>query len=800
MTTKPSAVCAAALVAAFAGMAALPGAGLAQRRPSVARIEVVPGDQAIAVGATANFLATAYDNANNALDVNVVWTSSNLRAATIDRETGIATGVAPGTTIITASYGRGRSVVREQATLTVTAAGAAPQPQANPSTPTPPAVVAAQPGGVGRRTGPGCAALERQPPGTGVADGLAISPQRMPLIKGESMPLVYYTVRGADGGHAEPVCIVFGVDAGGDRVAQVDSFGVVTAGDTGRAMVRATGQGGVRWAPKQIAVDVHADSVRFSVRERSLSPQTVDTLALIVPAQNNRRLDPARTNFQFASSDTTKVRVSVVAPIVTAVAPGTARITATNPSYPDIFVTVNVRKPVRYLVGTPAADSVALAIGARVTLGARFLAADSTPVDNLPIRWTLPDSAIAAFDTATKTARGVKMGNTRITVSAMMDHADSIWRHWYLRVIAGGLQVATPRFALPVGEQMPLAVQLLDDHRRPVGPAPGLAWRSSADSIARVADGRAIAVAMGHAQLQARASWDSVATADAYVVGDLLVPARRGGRWDLLMVQRSDPPKWSPVTADSLLEMQAAWSPDWTRIAYVATPPRPEQFDLYVANADGSDARRLTHDSVPVHSPAFVGPGGDQIVFEAGRSGRTQLFIINRDGTGRRQITTGANPSTQPAVSPDGRRVLFVSLRGGNYNIYQMNLDGTGEQRLTTGRVEDSPAFAADGKSFYYLLGSVSPPGKAVYNQDLTTSEATQITPAGVYVQAFSVSTDGRTLAIVVVPPDQTHDAPHAEFFDRLTQLRTRFVLPGVDGMGGPAFRPAAPQVPPAQH
>ena len=796
MNTKRLAVMAA--TCAGAAIALLPTVGAAQRQPAVKEVQIQPGELPVQVGQTTQAFPVAYDAAGNVLSVtSFTWRSDKPSVATVDSN-GIVTGHMVGTALIRARYGSGRNAkTSEPAVVTVTASAVVPQAQAQPSVAAPPPAPAVQRGG--HALGAGCSAMSRQPPGTGPADGLYVSPQRVRLIKGESAQLEYHTVRGLAGEIAEPACVLFAVDAG--RVAQVDSFGLVSSvGDTGHAVLTVTVPG-ARWAPKQITVEVSGDSVQFSQRALILAQDVVDTLDLVV-AKDRRRLDPAHTSFQFVSSDSTKVQVSPVAPVITTVAPGTASIRATSGFFPDIVTTITVHPPLRRLIGTPLDTLITLAMQGTTTLGVRFYAADTTVVEGVPVRWTLPDSTVARLDTTTMALRGIKMGDTRIRVAARASRTDSIWRNWHVRVVAGGLQFAAPRFALPVGEQVPLAVQLLDDHRRPLGPATGLTWRSSADSIARMTDGRAVGVAMGHAQVQARATWDSTVTADAYVVGDLVVSAQRGGRWDLFMVHRSDPPKLRALTADSALELQAAWSPDWTRIAYVATPPGPELFDLYVANADGSEVHRLTHDSVPAHSPAFVGPAGDQIVFESGRSGKTQLFIINRDGTGRRQLTTGVNPNTQPAVSPDGKKVLYVSLRDRVYNIYQMNLDGTGaEQHLTTGRVDDAPAYAPDGKSFYYLrLESGNPPGKRVYSQDLTTGLATPITPAGLYVQAFSMSADGRTVAMAIVPADQTHDVPHVEFLDRVTGVRAPLVLTGMDRIGGPAFRPAAPQVAPAPH
>ena len=272
-----------------------PATGVAQR-PTVADIQVQPGDAQVQVRRTTQFFATAYDRGNNALTsvTSFTWRSSNPRVATID-ENGVATGVAPGITQVTARYGSGRTAKTSQpATLEVMADGGAPQPQAQPSGAAP---AGAGRSGAGRASGPGCAALARQQPGTGAPDGLMVTPQRVVLIKGESSQLQYRTARGAMGDAAEPACIVFSVDAG--RVAAIDTLGLVTSvGDTGRAMVTVAVPG-ARFAPKQVSVEVRADSVQFSQRTFSLAIGTVDTLELVVPAQDRRRLDPSRTSFQF---------------------------------------------------------------------------------------------------------------------------------------------------------------------------------------------------------------------------------------------------------------------------------------------------------------------------------------------------------------------------------------------------------------------------------------------------------------------------------------------------------------------
>jgi hypothetical protein len=798
MNTRRLPVMAGALLGA--GLSLCPATGVAQRRsPTVAEVQVTPDQAQVQVGRTAYFVANAFDASSTPIsNATPVWSSSNGAAATIDQN-GMATGVAPGITIITARFGGTRGKTG-QATLEVLSGGPSPQPQAQPQPQPPPGQPAPAPRAVGNRpTGPGCAAFDREPGGSGPAEALLINPLRMSLVKGELMQLDYRPVRG-DGTNADRVCVVFGVDPGGERVAMVDSTGMVSAlSDTGRAVVRATVPG-TRFV-KQVSVEVHGDSVRFEARELSMSPGATDTLVMLVPTQSNRRLNPVGI-FQFQSSDESKVRVSPVAPIVTAIAPGTARILAQNSAYPgDIPVTIHVHRAVAQLMVAPADTVITLAMQGTRQLRVEPRAADTTVIPEVPLHWTMPDSTVVRFDPATKTLRGLKMGETRIGVSVPVGR-DSLVRQWRVRVVAGGLAISPAsrvRFAMGVGERTPIAVQLLDDHKQPIGPATDLTWSSSDSSVARVSDGQVNGLGMGHAQLKATARWDSAATADVFVVGDMVVTGLRVGRWDLYMLASGDQMKQRQLTQDSTMKQQPTYSPNWMQIAYVQAPGLGSATrDLWIADADGSNRRQLTNDSAAVQYPSFVRPSGEQIVFESDKGGHSQVYIINRDGTNRRQLTTGDDQNFAPEVSPDGRKIIFYSLRQTaprerHYNVYQMNIDGTGVQPLTNNpKREISPAYAPDGRSFFYLRDEGgTPPTMRVYQRDLTTNADTPITPVGTFVQAFRVSGDGGTLSLTLAFADANGaQTTKIALFNLATKTMTDLVVPGAEKLAWPSFRP----------
>jgi hypothetical protein len=508
-------------------------------------------------------------------------------------------------------------------------------------------------------------------------------------------------------------------------------------------------------------------------------------------------------DFNFSSSDEAKVRVSPLRPIITTVAPGVARITGES-SFFTVSAEVHVHRSVVQIEATPADSALTIAMSTTQAFTIRSLAGDSTPVAEAPLRWTLPDTAVARFDTVAKTLRGIGIGETRLVVSALFGRDSIVARSWRIRVVAGGLAASRTRVGLGVGERFPVAVQLLDDRRQPIGPAAGLTWTSSNDSVARYADGHVRGIGVGRAHLTARTQWDSTVSVDVFVAGQLLVSARRGGRWDLYGMSADSVPRFDRLTSDSIVELEPAFSPDLTRVVYVAAPPgRPTNLDLYVANADGSESRRLTNDSATVGSPVFVRPAGERIVFQSSRGGRLQLYEVALDGSGRRPLTAGENPNTAPDVSSDGAKLLFVSLRQlpgapRNYDIWEMNRDGTGERRLTTSRLnEDSPQYSADGRWFYFLRDEGgSPKTKRVYQQSFTDTTAAQpITPVGMFVSAFSVAPDGSLLVLTRLESVRGQgDVPSTVLFNPATNAAVTVRVGAGEQLMPPVFRPATPQ------
>ncbi len=145
---------------------------------------------------------------------------------------------------------------------------------------------------------------------------------------------------------------------------------------------------------------------------------------------------------------------------------------------------------------------------------------------------------------------------------------------------------------------------------------------------------------------------------------------------------------------------RVAWSPDGRRIAVVSDDA------LWVMSADGTRSRRLVDGPFddpfdPWHgwsSDLAWSPDSRMIAFSQGGREAKEIFVVNADGSGLRNLTDNDGANDDPVWSPDGRAIAFTSDRDGDAEIYVMDADGSNERNLSQNpAVDHDPAWSARG-------------------------------------------------------------------------------------------------------
>ena len=196
--------------------------------------------------------------------------------------------------------------------------------------------------------------------------------------------------------------------------------------------------------------------------------------------------------------------------------------------------------------------------------------------------------------------------------------------------------------------------------------------------------------------------------------------------------------------------------------------PINDTYDIFVANADGSNLRQLT-DVMGYDAEATVSPTGDKMVFTSVRDGDLDLYSMNLDGSGVTRLTDRIGYDGGAFFSPDGTKIIWRAhypeegpamedyqrllgqglLRPGELEIWVMDADGSNKRQVTNlGGANFAPYWHPSGEKIIWSSNHPDPDGREfdlfMINLDGTGLE--QVTFSGGFDGFPVFSPDGRYL------------------------------------------------------
>ena len=173
-----------------------------------------------------------------------------------------------------------------------------------------------------------------------------------------------------------------------------------------------------------------------------------------------------------------------------------------------------------------------------------------------------------------------------------------------------------------------------------------------------------------------------------------------------------------------------SWSPDGKSIVYASR--RDGDTEIYSADADGRNPRRLTNSRSIDVSPFYNSATGRRIVFVSDRSGTPQVWTMSYDGTDVQRITDEGGEAANPVYSPDGRLIAFSwnKPQSGGFDIYLYDTQTQKFTQLTSNSGNNErPTFAPDGK--HIAFQSTRSGGTQIYSMTLDGKKVLQLTNSG---------------------------------------------------------------------
>lgn len=249
----------------------------------------------------------------------------------------------------------------------------------------------------------------------------------------------------------------------------------------------------------------------------------------------------------------------------------------------------------------------------------------------------------------------------------------------------------------------------------------------------------------------------------------LLTTSIRTGDTDIFWINPTTGDAFNITKTPTSEERYPVWSPDGKQVVFTsnrtadgtapAGGPLSGAFNLFIANADGTNVRQLTKQASPAvyYFPSWTADG-KQIWFSLADDASQKAVIgyVTPDGRDYNEVADGRDG----AISPNGKTIAFTKKVGKGYCLFAMDANGRNVRQLSQHEDElgaVAPAWSFDGRQIVYSdqVGDAL----ELFVHDVPTTQNRQLTNLGKISSSAAWSPDGRFITFRVTEDAYWRDA-----------------------------------------
>ena len=220
--------------------------------------------------------------------------------------------------------------------------------------------------------------------------------------------------------------------------------------------------------------------------------------------------------------------------------------------------------------------------------------------------------------------------------------------------------------------------------------------------------------------------------------------------------------------------------PFLSRIAFISD--RTGESELWVMDWNGSNQKQLTKHNSLALAPTWS-PDGKNLIFTSYLRGTPALYLLTPQEGYLKLLWDKGGVNSSATISPNGRTVAFASSLDGNVDIYTVSIDGGEAQRLTTARgIDTQPSWAPNGRQIAFTSTRSGSP--QLYLMDGDGSNVRRLSFGGLFHDEPTWAYDGTRIACTTRDEGTFQIAT----IDAVTTERTVISAPGNNE--SPCFSP----------